>query len=64
MRSAGGFGRKNVAKIVSETERMKNTPIHVCAKTAFLDDLQQKVSELVPFTISCPSKIILENTLN
>jgi hypothetical protein len=32
----GGFGRKGIAKIVSDTERMKNTPIFVCAKTAFV----------------------------
>jgi hypothetical protein len=35
-RSAGGFGRKIIAKIMSDTERMKTTPIHVCAKTAFV----------------------------
>jgi hypothetical protein len=35
-RSAGGFARKSIAKILSGTERMKNTPIHVCAKTAFV----------------------------
>jgi hypothetical protein len=34
--SADGFGRKSIAKIVSDTKRMKNTPIHVCAKTAFV----------------------------
>jgi hypothetical protein len=32
----GGFGRKGIAKIVLETERMKNTPIHVCAKTVIV----------------------------
>jgi hypothetical protein len=32
----GGFGKKIIAKIVSDTERMKNTPVHVCAKTAFV----------------------------
>jgi hypothetical protein len=35
-RSAGGFGRKSIAKLVSDTERMKNTPIPVRAKTAFV----------------------------
>jgi hypothetical protein len=35
-RSAVGFGRKKHCKIVSESWRMKNTPIHVCAKTAFV----------------------------
>jgi hypothetical protein len=34
--SAASFGRKSVAKIVSDTEQVKNTPIHVCAKTAFV----------------------------
>jgi hypothetical protein len=34
--SAGGFGRKTLAKIVTDNERMKNTPIHVCAKTVFV----------------------------
>jgi hypothetical protein len=30
------FWKKIIAKIVSDTERMKNTRIHVCAKTAFV----------------------------
>jgi hypothetical protein len=34
--SACGFGRKSMAKIVPDTERRKNTPIHVSAKTAFV----------------------------
>jgi hypothetical protein len=34
--SAAGFGRKIVEKNVSDTERMKNTPIHVCDETAFV----------------------------
>jgi hypothetical protein len=34
--SAGGYERKRIAIIVSDTERMKNTPIHVCTKTAFV----------------------------
>jgi hypothetical protein len=33
-RSAGGFGRKSNAKIVSGTERIRNTPVHAYAKTA------------------------------
>jgi hypothetical protein len=33
--SAGGFGRKSIAKIVSDTKN-ENTPIHVCAKTALV----------------------------
>jgi hypothetical protein len=32
----GTLGRKSIAKIVSDTERMKYTPIHVWAKTAFV----------------------------
>jgi hypothetical protein len=35
-RSSGGFGRKSVSTIVSDTERMKNTPIRVCAETFFV----------------------------
>jgi hypothetical protein len=34
--SAGSFRRKIIAEIVSDTEQMKNTPIHVSAKTAFV----------------------------
>jgi hypothetical protein len=34
---ASGFRRKSNAKIVSDTERMKNTPSHVWAKTTFVD---------------------------
>jgi hypothetical protein len=34
-RSAGGFGRKKIANIISDTKRVENTPIHVCAKTAY-----------------------------
>jgi hypothetical protein len=30
------FRRKKIAKIVSDTERMKDTPTRVCAKTAFV----------------------------
>jgi hypothetical protein len=41
-RLAGFFGRKSVVKIVADTEQMKNAPIRVCAKTAFVGDLQQK----------------------
>jgi hypothetical protein len=31
-----GFGSKSIAKIVSHSERVINTHIHVCAKTAFV----------------------------
>jgi hypothetical protein len=56
--------KKNIAKMVSDSERMKSTPIHVCTKTAFLVDLQEKVSELVLSITYSPSIIILENTTN
>jgi hypothetical protein len=53
-------------KKLYDTERMKNTFIGYIyvTKLPFLDDLQQKVGELVPYITSCPSIIILENTLN
>jgi hypothetical protein len=35
------FERKIIAKIVSDTERMKNKPIQVCAKLPLLADLQK-----------------------
>jgi hypothetical protein len=38
--------------------------MHVCAKTALLVDLQQKVGELVLSITSCPIIIISENTSN
>jgi hypothetical protein len=59
--SAGDFGRESKAKIVSDTERMKNTPIRVCDKTTFV---QQKVGALILSITSCLSIIILENSLN
>jgi len=62
-RPTGGFRRKDTAKIVSGTELMKNTYMSVL-KLPFLADLQQKVGELVLSITSCPSIIILENTLN
>jgi hypothetical protein len=34
--SAGGFGRNNTAETVWYIERMKNKPMRVCAKTAFV----------------------------
>jgi hypothetical protein len=36
---------------------MKNTPIHICAKTAIVVELQQEVGEALS-VISCPSIII------
>jgi hypothetical protein len=62
--SPSGFGGKRIVKIVSDTERKRNTPTHVCAKLPLLVDLQQKVGELVPSINSYPSIITLENTLN
>jgi hypothetical protein len=38
-----GFGRKIITKIVSDSERMKNTPIEVCVKVFLLVDVEQKV---------------------
>jgi hypothetical protein len=35
-RSVGSFGRKSIEKIVSDTERMENTPTHICANTAIV----------------------------
>jgi hypothetical protein len=32
----GGFGRKSFVEIVSDTERMKTTPTHICIKTVFV----------------------------
>jgi hypothetical protein len=34
--SSGCLGRKIISKILTDTEGMKNTPIHVYAKTAFV----------------------------
>jgi hypothetical protein len=31
-----GFGKKTNATILSDTERMKNTPIKICDETAFV----------------------------
>jgi hypothetical protein len=62
--SADSFVRKGIAKIVSDTERIKTTPIHVCAEAEFLVDLQQKIGELVLSITSCPSAIVSVNTLN
>jgi hypothetical protein len=61
---SGGLERKSIAKIVSGTLRMISTPTHVCAKTTFVANLQQKVGELVLSINFCASIIILQNTLN
>jgi hypothetical protein len=33
---SGGFGKEGISKIVPDTKRTKNTPMYVCAKTAFV----------------------------
>jgi hypothetical protein len=48
-RSAGGFGRKIMAIIVSDTWRIKNTPIHVCGKTAFVGWTSAKCRRISSF---------------
>jgi hypothetical protein len=55
---------EKVLRKLDDTERMKNTPIYGCAKTAFVVDLQQNVGGLVLSITSCPTVIILENALN
>jgi hypothetical protein len=62
MCSAVGFGRKRVAKIVSDIERMKNNSTHFCAKTAFVGLPSTESKRITYFRY--PSIIILENTLN
>jgi hypothetical protein len=32
----GGFGGKSITKIISDTERMKNTSIEFCTETFFV----------------------------
>jgi hypothetical protein len=60
-RSAGGFGKKGIAKIVSDAELLRNMSV---LKLPLLVDLQQKTGELVPSMTSCPSINISENTLD
>jgi hypothetical protein len=55
--------KKNNAKIVSDTERVRNALVHVCAKTAFVGWPPTESRRILSQT-SCPSVIILENTLN
>jgi hypothetical protein len=59
--SAGCFGRKVIARIVSDAEQIKK--IHPCL-LKLLVYLQQKAGELVLPITCCSSVIILENTLN
>jgi hypothetical protein len=54
----GGFGGKRIVKIVSDTERKRNTPTHVCAKLPLLVDHQQKVGELVLSINSYPQSLL------
>jgi hypothetical protein len=59
--SAGGFGRKSIAKIVSYTQRMKKThPYMSVLKLPLLIDLQREGLSIA----SCSTIIILENALN
>jgi hypothetical protein len=53
------FRKKSLAKIVSGTQRMKNTLVHVCAKSAFVGwpTENRRIS-------SCPTIIILKKYLN
>jgi hypothetical protein len=60
LRSAGGFRRKSISKVVSDTERVKTTPIYVCNKTAFVVWLSTECRR----NSSYPSIIILQNILN
>jgi hypothetical protein len=55
---------KSIAKIASDTERIKVHPYMSVLKLPLLVDLQQKVDELGLSITSCPSIIMLENTLN
>jgi hypothetical protein len=32
----GGFGLKKIAKIISDANQLKNTPMHISAKIAFV----------------------------
>jgi hypothetical protein len=55
---------KNIAKIVSDTERIKVHPYMSVLKLPLLVYLHLKVGELGLSITSCPSIIILESTLN
>jgi hypothetical protein len=64
--SPGGprrFKKKALQKLY-QTQRIKIHPNLSVLKLPLLLDLQQKVCELVLSITSCPSIIILENTLN
>jgi hypothetical protein len=62
-RLPGSFRRKSIAKIVSDAERSKIHPFMSVRELPLLVDLQQKAGDLV-LSITCPTIIILENTLN
>jgi hypothetical protein len=38
--------KESIAKIVSDTQGMKNTPMHICAKTVFVGRPSTEVHEL------------------
>jgi hypothetical protein len=43
------MGKKGIAKIVSDKGRIKNTPIHVCARTAFVGRPSTECRRISPF---------------
>jgi hypothetical protein len=63
-RSAGGFERKALQELYQTLNERKIHPYMSVKKLPLLDNLQQKVGELVLSINFCPSVIILDNTLN
>jgi hypothetical protein len=64
-RSAGCFGRKSIAQIVSRhLTNEKRDPHMSVVELPLLVNLQQQVGELVLYVTSCPTVIILKNALN
>jgi hypothetical protein len=59
--SAVSFGSKSIVRILWDTERIKNSPLHVCATNTFVRWPSTEVCELLLSTTSYPSIIILEN---
>jgi predicted DNA-binding transcriptional regulator AlpA len=60
----GGFGRKVIYKIVSDTSRMKNAPVQVCAKPAFVGWRSTESRRISSYNNFLPTVITLENALN
>jgi hypothetical protein len=48
----GHYTCNSIAKIVSDTERMKNTPTDVCAKTAFVT---LSTGIILSYSLACTS---------